>query len=207
MEPITPISVYRDHYSPGAPDKKGRDHKYVPIKLGGLSNAPEKYRPEINKGWIQEDPGSSMMIYNEALNYEGAVYHLSHNFYDVYVRVGEDPKFLMLLTCPYDILQKRTKREKWIKSVCFTLTSDPCNISDLISRGYCPALEAPIKQEDPVNLMGPAPELENEPVKKAVFQENVKIEKIEKPRPGWISWLRVFIEEIPAGAPVRAGGV
>lgn len=199
MEPITPLTVYRDHYTPGDPKSKpARDHRYVPIKLGGLSNAPEKYKPEVNKGWISEGPGSSMMIFNSPINFEGAVYHLSHNFYDVYVRVNEDQKYSMLLTCPYDILQKKTIREKWIKAVCYTLTTDPINIVDLLARGACPQLEAPIAVEDPINqwdanggpdLMAPVINEAPAPV-----------------RSGWIAYLKLFIEEIPYQAR-PAGGI
>jgi hypothetical protein len=195
MDPITPLSFYRDHYSPGSPDKKGRDHKYVPIKLGGLSNAPEKYKPDTKKGWIQKDPGIYSFEYEE-INHNGVKYYLSHNFYDVYVRVDQDPKFIMLLTCPYDILQKKARREKWIRAVCFTLTTDPDNISDLLARGVSPALEAMIAPEDPVNNW-PEPE----PVKIMIpdpLPAPMYINKEFSPRAGWISYLGLSIEEIPA---------
>lgn len=195
MDPITPLSFYRDHYTLGDPDKKGRDHKYVPIRLGGLSNAPEKYKPEVKKGWIQKDPGVYTFEYEE-INHNGKKYYLSHNFYDVYVRVNDDPKFLMILTCPYDILMKKTRREKWIRAVCFTLTTDPDNIEDLLSRGVSPALEAMIAPEDPVNEWpepGPANLMIPDPLPAPMY-----INKEYLPRSGWIPWLKLSIEEIPA---------
>lgn len=52
MEAITPISVYRDHYTPGSPGK-GRDHKYVPLKLGWIISSAMRAHS------INERPGPS----------------------------------------------------------------------------------------------------------------------------------------------------
>lgn len=52
MEPLTSLSVYRDHYTPGSPGP-GRTFKYVPLKLGWIVSSSMKAHS------INDKPGPS----------------------------------------------------------------------------------------------------------------------------------------------------
>lgn len=224
MEPITPLSVYKDHYGPGCPGGTtgGRNHKYRPLSLGSIyrgSNAlpGPSYREILSTMTIADKAG------DHEIKIEG---------FSVFIDGIE------IARAPSN--KSRPVKERFLKAVVWGIKEDIGNISEKLEKGpigvkgpealpdiieipdplparaprkikeWIPAIVIP----DPLPIEAPV----EERIKKALKKSLPDIIEIPDPAParapvimgrlfgpflpGYISHLKITIEEIPAGCIV-----
>lgn len=134
--------MYRIKKDPDHPVPK-KEHRFVPCRYANLEPAGYFPGPNINQGWQKTDDGLFKRLYSPGgLDIQGM--RIKDN--TLYLeREGSYPdQMIKVITVPEDI--KKPAREKWLKGVAYTLTDDPDNIEQYVTR---PQVDHQVKSEVP----------------------------------------------------------
>lgn len=181
MIPITPLSVYRDHYTPGDPKNKGRDYKYVPIVLGSVYSHDMKRPGHITEAF-------------KNISYAGIGPITSFMGHEIEIKdfcVFLDG--IIIARAPAN--KTPAFKEKFCKAVVWGLKEDPVNITDKLT------IPAPVP--DPIPAPAPVliPVLKPDEFKKNLTSKIKKVQKDPAPvnKKEWIPEI-IIPDPIPAPA-------
>jgi hypothetical protein len=173
MDPITPMSVYRDHYKPGSPDPKGdkkqRPHRYKPITLGWIYRSNVSLSGEVSYSEIKPET----IIDRDP---------------DCIATIKDNQVFLndiLIATAPAG--KTKSQKEKFCKAIVWSLLNDPISLQDKLSEIF-------VESMPPANLIIP------DPLPVPMYQTiPFKVRSILPVFPaGYLPWLNVTIQEVPA---------